>query len=353
MSSYRFFNYNWMIKILLKTALLIFILLIIGVVFFRGGFLPFYWGNIQLNTKIQLLKKENIDPRAYFIGSSVTYRHTIPSLINKKINKPEYYSFNLGIDGAFPPQTFYILEHLIEIDSTIDYIFFEVNSFDDLAPHIFRTTRSKYYSSSSYLYQFGKYLFSSDLRLTHKLGMLGKYLVTYLENIFKIGMRTDYLKFINGRNIYGPKIIGEKKDGFLPLPSSKTKDQIKKKRLDSYLLSIKRKYQNIYHNNSGLGQEYYNKYLRELLIKQMEWLKTKNIKLIYILNPVEFAFDKTPSMVSLFYSLPEENRIDLANPIAHPEFYMFENRWDEGHLNHRGATIYSDKLANLFNNLPK
>ena len=53
-------------------------------------------------------------------------------------------------------------------------------------------------------------------------------------------------------------------------------------------------------------------------------------------------------MVALFYSLPETNRIDLANPFEHPEFYQLENRWDEGHLNDAGAKIYTQKLATAF-----
>ena len=58
-------------------------------------------------------------------------------------------------------------------------------------------------------------------------------------------------------------------------------------------------------------------------------------------------------MVNSFYSLPEANRIDMANPFDYPELYLTENRWNEGHWNHEGATICTQKLSESFNDLIK
>ena len=37
--------------------------------------------------------------------------------------------------------------------------------------------------------------------------------------------------------------------------------------------------------------------------------------------------------------------INVVNPEVNPEFHVYENRWDVGHLNEKGSQILSKKLV--------
>ncbi len=337
-----------MIKLLTKGSILIGGLFVLTLVINWLDPLPYSWGSIQLNTKTQFLKDKKINPQAYFIGSSNTLRHIIPNLFNELIEKDSSYAFNLGVDGALPPKTFHIIENLIEEQSKIDYIFLEINGFDYLPEHYFIPTRRKYYYKLSELWRSYRYLWSGNFRLKVKLGMTAKYMIAYLENAFKIGIRTDFIKFINGKNVYGYSFVGKNKDGYYPLDDIHTKDERMKKRLPIYLEQLKKDFSAIYNNIETINKVPYNEYLQELLLEQLALAKKKDIEIIFLLNPVKCEFHEVADMVALFYSLPESNRIDMANPFDFPEFYQLENRWDEGHLNAEGAKNYTRKLAEAF-----
>lgn len=342
-----------MIKLLIKGTILIGILFAITFIANWVDPLPYHWGSIQLNTKVQFLKEKKINPSAYFIGSSNTLRHVIPHSFNQLIGKDSSFAFNFGVDGVLPPKSFHVLENLLKHDETIDYIFLEINGFDYLPEHYFIPTRRKYYYKFQDLWMSYRYLFSGNFSLKIKLGMTVKYMIAYIENAFKIGMRTDLIKFLHGKNVFGYVFLGKNKDGYYPLPGTHTKDEKVKNQLPAYTDQLISDFTTVYNNIETIDKVKYNTYLREVLLEQMERAEERNIKLYFLLNPVKCEFHEVADIVALFYSLPATNRIDMANPLAYPELYKLENRWDEGHLNDQGAKIYTQKLADAFNKLIK
>lgn len=336
-------------KLLFKTGVLVSLLGFFTLLINWIDPLPYHWASDQLNTKVKFLAEKEIDPKAYFIGSSTTLRHVIPKSFNALIGEDSTYAFNFGIDGFFPPQTFSVLENLLEQDTTIDYLFFELNSFHYLPEHYFIPTHYKYNYKFRELWRSYQYLFYGNFSLKVKLGMTVKYLIAYLENGFKIGMRDELIKFINGKHIYGYSFLGKNRDGYYPLTGAHTKNKEMKKRLSAYTDNLTKAFTKVYQNIATIEQIPYNPYFRNLLLEHLALAKSKNVELIFLLNPVKCGFHEVDDMVAMFHSLPATNRIDLANPIDHPELYEFENRWDEGHLNDKGARIYTQKLATAFN----
>ncbi len=337
-----------MIKLVTKGSILIGILFAITVVMNSIDPLPYTWGSIQLNTKIQFLKDKKITPKAYFIGSSNTLRQVIPNLFNKLVERDSTYAFNLGVDGALPPKTFHILENLIQEQPNIEYIFLEVNGFEYLPEHYFIPTRRKYYYKLPELWKSYRYIWSGSSSLKVKLGMTIKYLIAYAENAFKIGMRTDFIKFIHGENVFDYSFVGKNGDGYYPLEGMHTTTERMKKRLPTYLQNLNNDFTKVYQHLETIDNVVYNDYLRTLLLEQLALAKSRGVEIIFLLNPIKPEFHEVADIVALFYSLPASNRIDLANPINYPEFYQLENRWDEGHLNDAGAKIYTRKLAAAF-----
>jgi len=342
-----------MIKLLIKGIILIGILFTITSIVNWIDPLPYNWGNIQLNTKVQYLKEKKVDPKAYFVGSSNTLRHVIPHSFNQLIGKDSSYAFNFGVDGVLPPKSFHVFDNLLKQDETIDYIFLEINGFDYLPEHYFIPTRRKYYYKIQDLWMSYRYLFAGNFRLKVKLGMTVKYMIAYLENALKIGMRTDFIKFLHGKNAFGYVFLGKNKDGYYPLPGKHIKDEKIKNGLPAYMTQLTNDFTNVYNNIENIDNVKYNTYLRKVLLHQLDKAKERNIQLFFLLNPTKCEFHEVADIVALFHSLPAANRIDLANPLKYPELYKVENRWDEGHLNNQGAKIYTKKLADAFNEITK
>ncbi len=341
-----------MIKLFFKFTGLFFILMVIGELGWKSMNLPYYWGNIQLNTKLEYLKEKKIDPQNYFIGSSITFRQVIPTIFDSLVHHDIGYSFNLGCDGTFAPQTTYLLEHLIEEDTTINYLFLELNGYDYFAQN-FRTTRSKYYLSIQHSQKIFQYIFVSSISFANKLGITGMYLYSYLEKLTALGMRKDYLKEIHEKNTFkGEVLMGKHKDGHYAFNKSVTPNKLERARIASALKKLKDDFLTAY-QAKGKKELPFNSALAAQLWAYIALAKEKNIHLIYILNPVECVFDKPEEMLGLFENLPIEHRIDLANPLENPALYLEDNRWDAGHLNTAGSIIFSQKLTESFNTLMK
>ncbi len=336
-----------MLKLAYK-FLLLFLIVISTAIFLNSMLrLPYYWGNPQLAAKEAYLKEQAIPPKAYFIGSSITYHAVNPTTFCEVTNQSKHYAFNLGVDGAQPPQTFYLVEALLKKETPIDYIFLELNSFDQMAPHLFQTTRNKYYYRLDHFWASLKYFIYADylknagLRITHKLGLMAKHGVTFLESTFKIGMRKEMIKMQmtplakmkNTRDSYG----------YYALLANKEKEKIAIDNLRKQLATTKQKFTAAY--SKEVKAQAYNPVLQEMLMDLIHQAKAKNIEMVYLLTPFNCAFDSVSEMRSLFESLPPANRIDLANPNKYPTFYEVANRWDIGHFNDAGATLYTQKLG--------
>jgi len=282
----------------------------------------------------------------------VTYHCAIPKLFDELTNKPLNTSFNLATDGTYLPQTLYIVEHLLAQDATIDYVFFEFNNINHMPDHLFKTTRSKYYYQLEHLLMSCTYLFyahyttGTGLRVTHKLGLACKYLITYFESLFKIGMRKDILKILQYKKIERTSTQNIGSNGYRPLNDHSSQDKEYLKHLDENLERIKKAYENAY---LKLDATPYNIAFNTVLREQIKRANARDVKIIYVLTPIEYGFETVSNMLASFYALPEENRIDLSNPTQYPELYLLKNRWDDGHFNHEGAKIYTQKLSEVFN----
>ena len=309
--------------------------------------LPYHWGNEEFSKKIQYLNQSGRVPQIVFLGSSVTHRHIIPSEFDQFNNT---LSYNLAVDGNMPPQSFHLLEHLLEQEDTPEFIFVELNSFDNMLNGHFQTTRNKYYFNFRWLFISYNYLLNANITWRHKLGISYRYTVSFLEHLFKVGMRKDILDFREREGLYLDE-FSVNEDGYASFPSAKTSNKKKLKELPIQLEETFNRFTKVYRDTNKLKSITYNKTLKQLLEKYIKKANDKNIHLIYILNPIPYTFDSIEEMVALFYSLPIKNRIDLANPNKNQELFLIQYRWDIGHFNYDGAIIYTKILSQRFKDL--
>jgi len=334
-----------MIKLIYKLSLLLVLIGGIGEIAWHSIGFPFYWGNTQLNTKLEILKEEQQSFNTYFIGSSITFRQVIPSVFDSLSQGPTK-SLNLGVDGCFLPQVFMLLDELMK-DTTIKYLFVELNSYDHFGPN-FRVVDNKYYLSPKWLSKTIPYLWTTSISLVQKVGLSGMYVYAYLEKSLGLGMRADFIKQTHTGNRFGGyTLMGKNKDGFYKLTGEKTKKQKELKELPPTMKNLKAAYQNAY--KKPTQNLIYNKVLSKQWLTYLQLAESHGIHLFFVLNAVKCVLDSEEEMLGLFYQFPKKNRIDLANPDRYPAFYEIENRWDISHLNTKGATIFSKELAVAFN----
>jgi len=333
-----------MTKIWWKFILLFLLLLSIAIIGSNINTLPYYWGNKQINTKMEYLVETKKDPNIYFLGSSLTYRHVMPTVFDSITNKGV--SFNLGGDGIFAPQTFHLIENLIKEDSSIDYIFLELNDIDKIGRR-FGNIRTKYYLNPRWLFVVAQFLIHDDIAIEKKITTINTYFRSYFQKLYWIQMRKNLLSHLAGTNTLHPVTLGKQRDGFYPLLERLSKKNENQYNFESHLERIRNQFIDAYTKDGNKSGS--NLFLLEKLIYYKDLLKEKDIKLIFIINPSPFQISKPARMVNLFAQLPEGHKIDLANPKIHADLYLYKYRWDSGHLNEIGAKIYTERLSKSFN----
>ena len=320
----------------------------IGFVFFLLTKLPpYYWGAAGFSHKIRYLEENKIQPDIFFVGPSTVYRHIMPSLFDEILGNG-FTSFSLSADGSYPRHDLHIFDNFIDDNrGNVKFVFFELKSFDKLGPTRYKTTYSKYFTDYSWLRSGEKYVKDNPLLDEEsKKNLIERYRTSVLENYFKVGMRTDFLNSLNwNQPAVNEKFLGVEKDGFITTPGEISRNKTIKSKLPNILNNLKRNKTRAYTQRNTEGYNYfYSQYLIDIINKYA----SMDIHVIYILPPYAYKLETEDQMLNLFETIPETNKIDMANPIDYPEFYELKYRFDQSHLNGKGAEIYTRKLINKF-----
>jgi hypothetical protein len=202
-----------------------------------------------------------------------------------------------------------------------------------------------------------------DLRLPikEKLKFSWYYFITMIENGFNIGFLTNAIQALtHPETTYSTLSLGPDGNGFLPYDEEEKfvfeEGSSDAKMHELMLLSHKLYLENEGKRDSMLLQniqefkEYDDTYvLKSMLARYNKLIKTcekKGIKLIILMPPR--GREPYTHLIPTYNQLPEDNKINLANPLEYPEFYEPENNYNYHHLNLKGASIYSDVLAKKF-----
>jgi hypothetical protein len=273
-----------------------------------------------------------------FFGSSRTYRHINPQIIDNELKEFNIKSFNFGMPAAVNPEALSLFEDFLENlppKSTIHYAFVEltdlapINKLNQYAP------RSYYYLNFKYLQFVLKYFFSSkETNLISKIKLSYPYVQGYFLNNFLL------TKPVKNRAI-GKKYLGENKDGYYALDIDLKKNK-SNKLLDRHLTYLKDisllKTKITSRKSKNASSSVNHAYLRFLkaMIKKSE---DKNVKLYLIIPP---RLNNYAMLYPFKKCINDDRVIDLSN---NPEFYLAEFTFDEFHLNSSGADIFSAFLS--------
>ncbi len=343
-----------MIK-LIKHLIILFSIIILTNVIISRDFLPFGWGDPIFTAKIRFYEPKKEQFNAIFLGESMTYRQISPNIIDSILQYHDYdfHSFNIGADAHNMLQQMREADYLLEKNPDIKYVFLNLSMTADLFWSNMHTAYIMHWMNFNSLKNGIKVsLESTYLGNTKKrINAVRNYLTTYLEKMLLFGVMPDAIYNLSVDNSH---YLGYDSLGFYPysdtasrlLTINRESEELLLKMRKQYLendslrAEIKRITEMSYRGDLGKVEMPFFSQLLNDYIKQKS---TQGVNVIYILPP---KMDKYYFMLlPVFLTLPESNRINLADPQYYPEFYALENTFNFRHLNVEGAQLYSRILA--------
>lgn len=296
---------------------------------------PYWWGNNMLREKMPYFYENQDKYNTVFLGSSRIFRHVIPNTFDSFVNKRGYdmRSFNLGTAGAANPETFYILRKLLKQENLlINTIFVEIvhnMPIDDINYHTSRVVYNMDIESliSSYRIHRDSKFIKEKL---HK-----RLFVTFAERLMLISYMQDLISAIFDKPSENEYTVN---DGYLKKSSVSAREAFLKnpKVLDRRIKRIKQNFKKLKSSKEYYNQSYLD-YIKDLQILAKE----KNVELIFVLTPRNHNRD----CFFTFQHIDSNKKIDLNSVNKYPKFYSEKYTYDVGHLNHKGAKLFSKVLA--------
>jgi hypothetical protein len=313
-----------------------------------------YTNNVWYGTKMNYLKsiQEKEKFNLFFLGSSTVYRQIDPIIIDRLNTQYRTKSFNLGAPATFSPQTYYLLEEILkddELSKDLNYIVLDLMDINPILKDLKHQARSTYWVNWKELNFIRRVLASKkELNTIGKAVIIKDYIIAYIENTFNF---MQYSEQILDRNYFDPRFLGKFKNGYYPIEddikeaSSEKKNGLLQRKND--LQSNPQFLSNLANQSKNLKKVEVNQIHLDRLKDLIEKASVSGIKLIFLQSPRVVDSD----VQALFDALPLSNKISLFGADTYPEFYAIENSFDKGHLNSKGADIYSEKLAFALNSM--
>lgn len=317
---------------------------------------PFYYANPGFVTKMEYLKNNHQQYNTLVIGSSRTYRQVVPAVFDS-LNQKQTATFNLAMSGALALEAFAFLDDLLEtmIVDNKRFILVELQPFNPIPDENLHAARTKYFLDYRwYRFAVDYFIERKDLSYNEKEKIIKDYTISYIERILKIGLLKGMMNAMVYKKL-DKSVLGKNNDGYYAYSDQIISEKIKGNKYKRDLLI--QKYENFLEDRTILDdvhqttKEVYEKRdfypVSKAYLQQVNYVfekaKKKNIHLIFFLPPRLGSVYR--NLLPIFQQIPENHRLDMANPFHYPEFYDIAYSFDRGHLNDAGAIVFSQKLA--------
>jgi hypothetical protein len=273
-----------------------------------------------------------------FFGSSLTYRHVNPRIVDERLSRWSVRSFNFGSIATLNPESLYLYEDFLAHGpprSAVAYAFVELTVFSPIFHHNQYLPRSYYYLNGKYLRLVLHYCASrTDIGWIGKLKMALPFIQGYFLKHF-LFKKPEIAKSP------GPACLGPGKDGFYAaddeLRETRSRAMLRNRREFLRHAAAWRK------RRPDPGTRYppssFDPAYLEFLEGMIAESRRKGVELFFVIPPRK-------ADNALFYPLKkwrESGRvIDLRD---RSEFYSLDMSFDGNHLNRAGADAFSACLA--------
>lgn len=275
------------------------------------------------------------------VGSSRVYRHFDCEIIQAELDE-EFSVYNLGVQGMWPPREDRFLDRVLN-DCVPKVVIVELNPPQSLRGNVRSSATLRSLSPSSAASAINTFCETSKSQ-TENLTFAASFAAALAYKYLGFGLfRTEFLPYEPDAIASAVKKIEASDAGFLSLDKELTFDpNLEARRNVSPKKLEKRQQVNIEKYSGG-----FKELSSTLLAKCEEFIKqakNRNCRLVFFLSP-RMGASQLRAVYPVFEHLDEANRIDMSDPRKYPEFYDVDHSFDDGHLNEKGAAVFSRAFA--------
>jgi hypothetical protein len=360
---WRIQQYNIrLLSILMAKRILINIGILLGILWLLSllvkATLPFYWGDSTQTVKFEYYKKNFDKYNAVYLGGSLEYRHIDPSVIDSIMQKNgfDFRSFNIAIDGHSFVEEMADLDGLLKIHNpNLKYLFLSISSEPYFFPANLHTSKWVSWQNVSSTYRAARIIPTLDDDLKTRTKFSWFYIMSWMENFFKIGMMPDALNFYFNKNKFDKSYLGKREDGFFPYDYEENHLFMEYKWEDTLIRQSKREYESnpakrdsLTHDIRKSFESYKstdkpNQAMVNLCMDAYKKCAKRGIQVFFILPPR--ARTSYSLLLPVFNAMPAGTKIELADPDKYPKYYQAEYGYNFHHLNYKGAKLQSYDMA--------
>jgi hypothetical protein len=269
-----------------------------------------------------------------FFGSSKTDYSVFPPIIDSVLKDENVHSFNFGVGGTSNPESYFLVEEFLkEIDSgALKIIVLEASPIRNMSLKNFKTTRNCYYHSlRGFRFSLG-IIHQENYSRSQKNKLTFKYALHFLKDKINFSKLT-YLRYPYQN---AEVIEDDTYDGFtttvIHQNSEHTENDYERKRRISKVIDT------LQSKPTSTKLSVHAKRLNSIYKSCQE----KGIQLFFLIQPKHYDYTYLNNLTN---QLPENSMINLASVTQYPELYSQENSKDPGHLNAKGAIVFSKILG--------
>lgn len=307
---------------------------------------PPYYGNPVYEAKHAALSEKKGIINTIFFGSSRTFRQIDPDQFDKILDTCGVHSFNCGAPAVSHPEQYFLYDSFLkEHPAGVRYAFLELKPINYISRVNLWTPRNYYWHDTRWLWYVFGYLYDSALPLKNKIG----YALDYTFTLFLKHIHIGYLNRPKEDHLSYEALLGRNGNGFLTLedqvaltPDDTSYTSRRNAFLNDTTILKERIRQSEHDFAAALNRSDINDSHLALLKELIARSDAAGIHLFLVVPPMLQEYRETRALME---ALPSSHVIELADVRKHSEFYDVSHLFDQGHLNRKGAALYTYELA--------
>jgi hypothetical protein len=339
-------------KLIVELLLFIFLLAVANNILISCFGLPEFWA-IKWQKPV-FYEKHKSEVNCLFFGTSLTARQIRPALFDS-INASrgiKTCSYNYGLDLSDFSEVFSTVKEVTaNPPKALKYEIVELCYIDKYNSRFMGTLRFKSFYSFEHFYNSLRLMANSNLKIGRKLEEFFFNTRSYAEYLFKVDFMADAVKTkreidnYNGNYDWGFEVSSRvDKNGNI---DSIDADFLQDERSVTYLKGISDGAKSVLTNSEFQKAANLNPTYMAMVNRMFDDAHKKGITLIFLLPP-RYGRSVYTYLVPIFKSIPETNRINVADSEQFPQFYALENSFGEMHMNSEGTKMYTRAIADQF-----
>jgi len=292
--------------------------------------LPYYWGNATVTDKLKYCKDQDLQPETVFFGNSKIYRHLIPSVFDS-LTVFNGQSYNMASDATTIFETYHLVAGYLEENSP-SRVFVHYSGYPGLVMHQELSLQYRYHWSLPTIHAaIGLINDKRDQLLKHLHVITGRYFKFGEGKSILFNLSSDNTDFVDNGGYTSLDTSYPERVGQLHKRFPKFIHSLIKAKKKSFKRTLSKEGNMTLNSDEEILHNHFNRY---------NVLSEKHKVEIYII-----FFPNQP----MYYKTNFRNSIYMGDGKDFPTYFDDKYYFDKGHFNHKGAKMFTTRLAEVIN----